>query len=115
MGMVKSLPFDGIPKTHETIAPGDTATGISAAVKTYNGKRAIAALITNESNDANYCIDGSTPTAAAGTNVGHQLFGGASIVLYGYDAISQFKSIDRVSGSLSKQKITCYFNPQSLV
>ena len=98
----------------EIITPGDTATGITAAVKKPVGgdhaaEQATGALVTVEANSINFTVDGSTPTAAAGTNIGHQMDAGQSYYLPSAEAVNNFKCIDRVSGSASKVKVTCYF------
>ena len=102
------------PGAHETLTPGNTATGITSTVilptsGDFIAIHAIGALITVESNSINFCIDGSTPTAAAGTNVGHQMNAGQSYYIEDQRGVVKFKCIDRVSGSASKVKVTTFF------
>lgn len=102
------------PGAHETLTPGDTATGITAAIikptsDSFSGIYAIGALITVESNTINFCIDGSTPSAAAGTNLGHKMDAGQSYYVEDQRGVANFKCIDRVSGSASKVKVTTFF------
>jgi hypothetical protein len=98
----------------ETLTPGDTVTGISASVYKLasgfmEGRQAIGALITCEGNSANITFDGTDPSAAAATNVGHSFDAGDSYVLRGVQNVLNFKCIDRASGSASKIKVTTYF------
>ena len=102
------------PGAHETLTPGNTATGITSTVilptsGDFSGIYAVGALITVETNIINFCIDGSTPTAAAGTNIGHQMDAGQSYYIEDQQGVAQFKCIDRVSGSASKVKVTTFF------
>lgn len=113
MGYVFDLP--GEADTYETLAPGDTSTGITQAIRVdpsngiLPGANAIAVLITIEDNTATIRMDGGDPTAQAGTDVGHQMAAGDSIVLRGPNTIKNFRCIDTVSGSASKVKVTCFF------
>lgn len=98
----------------ENITPGDTATGITASKRCptsglYKGMTAAGALITCESNSVNFTFDGTDPTAAAGTNVGHSLGDSDSIVIRGQTNVANFKCIDRVSGSAATVKVTTLF------
>lgn len=103
------------PGAHETLTPGDTATGITAAIiqptasDMFKNIHAQGALITVESNTINFCIDGTTPTAAAGTNAGHQMDAGQSYMIESPYGVAKFKCIDRISGSASKVKVTTFF------
>ena len=99
---------------HETITPGDTATGITLTVRkpvkgNHAGAQATRALVTVEDNTVNFADDGATPTAEAGTNVGHQMSPGQSIWLPTAEQVNNFKVIDRVSGSVGVVKVTTYF------
>lgn len=98
----------------ESIAPGDTATGISAsnyATANIHGveKLATGALLTCEDQTVNITFDGTAPTAAAGTNVGHAFAAGESYVIRGIHNVKNFKCIDRVSGSTGTVKVTVFF------
>lgn len=99
---------------HEIIAPGNTATGITATLLQptsgkFKGLQARAALITVESNTVNFTIDGTPPTAKSGTNMGHQLDAGQSYVITGIISLRAFLCIDRVSGSTGSVKVTVLF------
>jgi len=100
----------GNPEQHETITPGDTATGISAGLKVLaDGENAEGALVTVEDNAINFCIHGASATAASGTNVGHELGAGQSVVLKSQGEVSNFNCIDRVSGNVGIVKVTVYY------
>jgi hypothetical protein len=92
---------------YEKITPGDTATGITAGnITTDGGSPAVAVLITCEGATAHFTTHGTNPTAAAGTNIGHAIEAGQSILLEGTPNIDKLKFIDRVSGSASTVKLT---------
>jgi hypothetical protein len=97
----------------ETITPGDTATGITDTIyrQTIHGaeKLAIGALLTCEDETVNMTFDGTAPTAAAGTNVGHAFSAGESYVLRGTNNVKNWKCIDRVSLSAGSVKVTPFF------
>lgn len=99
---------------HEKITPGDTATGITAGIRKpdsglFAGQQATSAYITVENESITFAMDGSVPTALAGTNVGHVLAAGASFWLTSGTQINNFKCIDSVSGSAGTVKVTCLF------
>lgn len=97
----------------ETLAPADTATGITATIykQIIHGAEmsAIGALLTCEAETVNITFDGTAPTAAAGTNVGHAFSAGESYVIRSGPNVRNFKCIDRVSGSAGKVKVTPFF------
>ena len=98
----------------ESIAPADTATGLAVATRhptsgIYKGMTAKGMLVTCEDQTVNFTMNGTAPTAKAGTNVGHELAAGQSIVIRGQESIRNFLCIDRVSGSTGTIKVTCYF------
>ena len=112
MSYVFDLP--GEADTYEKLTPGDTPVGITAVIRhpatgLFPGAEAIATLITIEDNTVTVAFDGSTPTNAAGTNLGHRLNAGDSIVLRGPNTIKNFKVVDTVSGSAGVAKISCFF------
>ena len=100
----------GRPEKFESIVPGDTSTGISVGnLTSATNQQACAALVTVEAQSINYSLHGTAPTAAAGTNVGHQLKAEETLILRGIDEVKNFRCIDRVSGSASTVKVTIYF------
>lgn len=99
---------------YEKITPGDTSTGITAAIREptsgeFNKKNAIAALITVEDNTINFTLDGTAATATAGTNAGHKVTVGQSYLVEGRGSVTAFRCIDAVSGSASIVKVTTFF------
>jgi hypothetical protein len=72
------------------------------------GLTAQSALVTIETAAINFTIDGTTPTIAAGTNVGHTADSGSSFTLKGLNNIKNFQCINRVnaSGAVVKYSIS---------
>lgn len=104
----------GDPGTTETITPGNTATGITKLIRApasglYQGLEAKAARITCEANTINFTEDGTAPTAAAGTNVGHALTANSEYTIRGVSNVRNFLCIDRVAGNVGVIKVTCFF------
>lgn len=101
---------DGAPGAYESIAPGDTATGITPA-KLYDSNKlqACGALIKIEANTVNVAIDGGTATNAAGTNYGIKLVANDTIVLRSIEALKNFNCVDNVSASAGIAKVTIFF------
>lgn len=104
------------PGAHETLTPGDTATGITAAVArptsgVYNKITAMAALITVEDNSIRFTVDGTTPTNSSGnsSDTGHLMTSGQSYVIESNDGVQKFRCLDAVSGSAAKIKVTVMF------
>ncbi len=97
----------------ENIAPGDVVTGITSTLyqKVVHGVEmsAIGALITCEDETVHITFDGTPPTAAAGTNIGHALSAGDSYVLRSGPNVRNFQCIDAVSGSAGTIKVTVFF------
>ena len=116
MPAVTDLP--GQPGAYEAVTPGDTATGFTATninptSGTYSGTVAVAALLTCEDQTVNFSLHGTDPTAAAGTDIGHQLKAGESVELRGNVTLTNFSCIDRVSGSAGTVKATLYYEHQA--
>lgn len=98
------------PGGYEALAPGDTATGITAALRNpttgaFTDQTAITALITVEDNAMRFTMDGTTPTAS----IGHLMSAGQSYVVEDTYGVLNFKCIDAVSGSVSSVKVTVFF------
>ena len=99
---------------YEKISPADTATGLAATTiqptsGLAKGLFAKGILVTGEDETVHFTTDGTAPTAAAGTNVGHRLSADQSIVIRGQNNIKNFQVIDAVSGSTGSVKVTAYF------
>lgn len=108
------LPGYSSPGAYEKITPGNSSTGITAAILQptsgiFKGKHAVGALITVETNTVNVTLEGTAATAAAGTNAGHAMTDGQSKVLESPHECKSFRCIDRVSGSAGIVKVTTYF------
>jgi hypothetical protein len=107
--------FDGEAIDHETLTP-TSAIGISATMieptsdsgGNFAGMSAKAALITVEAAAINFSLDGVDPTAAAGTNVGHQLDAGQSYVIRGLINLKKFRCIERVAANGATVKVTTF-------
>ena len=110
-----SLMYEGKPGTREIITPGDTATGITKTIRhpvtgQFAGKNAKCAVIQNKgSGNAKFTIEGTTPTNAAGTNIGFVLTPYGSFTISDVDAIIDLLIVDDVSGSASVIEVLCYF------
>ena len=106
--------YNGRAGSREKITPGDAATGITPAIMApvsgiYKGLTARSALVQNQGETAKFTINGTNPTAAAGTDVGMLLTQNNSFEIAGYENIKNFKAIDNVSGQASKIEVVCYF------
>ncbi len=112
--LIASISFaERAATNYEMLVPGNVSTGITTSL-IYAGtvgasQRASAALITVESNSINFCLTGSAATAAAGTNLCHQMDAGQSYLIEGEANVANFRCIDRVAGSASKVKVTVFF------
>jgi len=105
--------IDGVPAYSESIttatAVGFTSAKIAPTTGNCAGKRAKKALVTVETADIRYTLDGTTPTITAGTAAIHlQAFGGG-FVLSGEQAIANFKCINAVASSGAIVKATYFF------
>jgi hypothetical protein len=74
----------------------------------HEGSAAKAMLVTVESNDVQVTFDGTYPSQTPGF-YGHKLLAGDSLLVFGENAVSGFRCVDRVSGSASTVKVTCLF------
>lgn len=102
------------PVDFETITPGNTPTGFSAAKiaptkDAWAGKKAQAALITVEDNSIVFCFSGIAPTQSSGTGICHRIDPGQSYVIPSQSAVEKFLCIDRTAGSPAKVRATYFF------
>jgi hypothetical protein len=88
--------------------PDNTSTYIM--IPPLNGLQAKCAEITVEVAEINYCVNGSVPTAAAGTNVGTyaNVTSDTPIRLHDPNDVKNFKCICRVSGNGAKVKVVTF-------
>jgi hypothetical protein len=105
----------GEAKNYETLTGLDPAKGFTAAnlyTPDIQGKKGLpckAALITVETNSVNITLDGTVPTHTAGTNIGHLLTAGQSMIIMGWENVRQFLAIDAANGSGGVIKCTFFF------
>ena len=88
---------------------GDEATIAEAPIPIIARTFPKAALITAETAAINFTIDGTIPTLAAGTNVGHNMSAGQSYVVRGYQNIRKFQCINSANGNNAVVKYTLFF------
>ena len=104
---VKSAAFQA-----ETLT-GSVSTGTVAIAQDFIPLRvrtaAKAALITIETASVQFTDSGVIPTVTAGTNYGHFIDYGQSIIIRGYERIRRFAVINAVNASGSILKYTLYF------
>jgi hypothetical protein len=99
---------------YETITPGNTVTGFTAAKINptsgpYAGMRAIKAQCIVKTNTINWTVDGSTPTQTGGSDAAMFSIANVVIEVYGYKDISRFKAIDGTSGAAGTLHCTYFF------
>jgi len=87
----------------------DAAHGVTAS-NLYDSidKPCEAMLVTVEAQTINFTVHGTSPTASAGTGVGHQITAGNSIIISGHENCKNFEAINDVAGSDGIVKITFY-------
>jgi hypothetical protein len=99
--------------TENWIVPGGsddgTFVGPHISLKDYPVLNAKAALISCKNYTAHFTVNGSAPTAAAGTNIGLPITANGTVMLRDPNAIRNVKFIDAVSGSASVIYVTCFF------
>jgi len=105
----------GEPVYEGTISDTTSSVGFSSSyLSTTDGSgRTIfpkAALIVVETATITFTVAGTTPTIAAGTNVGIQLASGGSWVIRGANAVRNFRCINTVASSGAKLKYIIFIN-----
>jgi hypothetical protein len=81
-------------------------TGSDANFKLLNAEEAV---ITVETADIRWTIDGTVPTVTAGTALGHLASAGDVITISGYENIKAFRAINAVAASGSTLRATFMF------
>jgi len=102
----------GIAGGYETMnsGAGMIARGlVNPSSGQFNNNRACAAMITIEDYSVHFTTDGTTPTTAATTNVGHRMDAGESTMIRGISEVNNFEYVDRVAGSNATVKVTVYY------
>lgn len=87
------------------------AAGLTAAnIVGDAGQDAIGALITVETNDIRYTLDGSNdPTGSGGADFGHVIKADGGVVLDSPDHVQNFKFCSKTAGSAGVLHITSFF------
>jgi hypothetical protein len=93
---------------HESVTADSTAGGVALTESTYfrNGTQqntASSALITTETADCRFTIDGTAPT----TTVGHLATSGSQMTIDGLENIKKFRAI-RTGDTSATLKVTYY-------
>lgn len=91
---------------YEEITPS-SAIGITASLFKDGGRPAKAAYISVQDAAISFTLEGTTPTNVAGTDDGHPLAVGDSLILEGINNIRNFLCIDQAGAS--KVKVTLYY------
>lgn len=92
-----------------TSAIGFTAAMIAPTTGNHAGKKAKAALVSVETADVRFTIDGTTPTVTAGTGAGHIIPSDGEYEIKGSANVANFKCINAVASSGAKVKCTFFF------
>jgi hypothetical protein len=106
--------IEGVADQFETITAttssiGFTSSKILPTTGDFAGKKARAALISVETADVRFTIDGTTPTVTSGTGAGHLLNAGMFYELAGENNVSNFRCINAVASSGAVLKCTYLF------
>lgn len=88
---------------------GFTAATIAPVAGVHEGKSAVGALISVETNPIRFTLDGTTPSLTAGTGAGHLLAAGGEYEIYGAGNVANFKCINAVAASGAVVKCTYFF------
>ena len=106
--------IEGVADQYETIGTTTSSIGFTAAkilptTGDFIGKQARSVLMSIETGDIRFTIDGTTPTTTATTAVGHLLTAGMFYELAGENNISNFRCINAVASSGAVVKCTYLF------
>uniref|UniRef100_A0A6H1ZHY6 Uncharacterized protein n=1 Tax=viral metagenome TaxID=1070528 RepID=A0A6H1ZHY6_9ZZZZ len=100
--------MDGVPGTTFTMTSTNASQALTAAsLLSANGNRAIAALITCETNDVKF-VFGATPVSSG---LGHVLGIGASIMINNSAGLKSFRFISSTADAHGVLQITPFFEP----
>jgi hypothetical protein len=112
---MRVFPIDGVADQHErlsatlTASVGFTSSKILPTTGDFIGLRARSALISVETADIRFTIDGTTPTTTALGGIGHLLQVGSSYEINGEQNIENFRCINAVASSGSILQCTYLF------
>jgi hypothetical protein len=87
----------------------DVTDGIAGNDANWKVLRAEEVVITVETADIRWTVDGSTPTVTSGTGNGHLASAGDVISITGYENIQNFKAINAVASSGAKLRVSFFF------
>jgi hypothetical protein len=106
---MKVFEISGIAIGYESLttatAVGFTASEILPTTGAYTGEKARAAIISVETADVRFTIDGTTPTVT----IGHLLPNGSSFIITGERNVTNFRCMNAVAGSGATVKCTYLF------
>jgi hypothetical protein len=105
---------DGDAADHEKIATtssiGFTSTKIAPTTGLLEGKHAFAALVTVETADIRFTLDGTTPVVTATDGgTGHLMLKDQSYVVRGHTNVAAFRCINAVASSGAIVRATYFF------
>jgi len=88
----------------------NTAAGLTAANVIGTAlQNAVGALITVETNDIRYTLDGTTPTGSGGADFGHVMAAGGGIILDDPGQVQDFQFVSKTAGSHGVIHVTSFF------
>ena len=99
----------GIGETWTGGTSGGTVVTAQAPIPVLSYDKPRAALITVETAEINFTLDGTNPTLSAGTNYGCKLYSGQSYVVSGWHNIRRFRFINSVAGNGAVVKYQLFF------
>jgi hypothetical protein len=107
-----SFMHDGEARGFETIGTTTSSIGFTSTYYNYSSAGNLpmkAALITCETADVRFTLDGTTPTVTSGTGAGHLLGSGQNYVVRGYENCRNFRCINAVGSSGATLKCTYFY------
>lgn len=103
----------GVASGYESLttatAIGFTAAKIAPTTGNFIGQRAKAALISVETADIRFTLDGTTPVVTGASEAGHLMAYNSSFIISGASNVAKFKCINAVNASGAKVKCTYFF------
>lgn len=91
---------DGECRGYEKLSATTSSLGFTAAKVEYKGRIAKAVLISVETADIRFTMDGTTPVVTATSGgTGHLLAVGQSFVVQGTESVRNFRCINAVASS----------------
>lgn len=110
---MRVFPISGVADQYDSLttatAVGFTSSKILPTTGDFIGVKARLALISVETADIRFTIDGTTPTTTATSAVGHLLPFGSSYEINGENNVSNFQCINAVASSGAVVKCTFLF------